>query len=52
MEKNMDNENDELQWEIYCKNVYSKDVFGKLMYFETEFFCESCKESKSEMCFM
>ena len=36
--KNMDGENDEVQWEIYCKNVQSKVVFGKLMYFETEFF--------------
>ena len=31
-------ENDEFQWEIYWKNVQSKEVFGKLMYFETEFF--------------
>ena len=36
--KNMDGENDEFQWEIYCKNVQSKEAFGKLMYFETEFF--------------
>ena len=36
--KNMDGENDEFYWEIYCKNVQSKEVFGKLMYFETEFF--------------
>ena len=36
--KNLDGENDEFCWEIYCKNVQSKDVYGKLMYFETEFF--------------
>ena len=36
--KSMDGENDEFQWEIYCKNVQSKEVFGKLMYFETKFF--------------
>ena len=34
----MDGENDEFQWEIYCRNVQSKEAFGKLMYFETEFF--------------
>ena len=34
----MDGENDEFLWEIYCKNIQSKEVFGKLMYFETEFF--------------
>ena len=34
----MDGEKDEFQWEKYCKNVYSKEVFGKLIYFETEFF--------------
>ena len=37
-QKNMDGENDEFQWKIYCKNVQSKEVFGKLIYFETEFF--------------
>ena len=36
--KNMYGENDEFQWEIYCKSVQSEEVFGKLMYFETEFF--------------
>ena len=34
----MDGEKDEFQWEIYCKNVQSIEVFGKLIYFETEFF--------------
>ena len=33
----MDGENDEFLWEIYSKNIQSKEVFGKLMYFETEF---------------
>ena len=33
----MDGENDEFLWEIYCKNIQSKEVFGKLMYCETEF---------------
>ena len=27
--KNMDGEKDEFQWDIYCKNVQSKEVFGK-----------------------
>ena len=31
----MDGEIDEFLWEIYCKNIQSKEVFGKLMYFET-----------------
>ena len=30
----MDGENDEFQWKIYCKNVQSKEVFGKLIYFD------------------
>ena len=39
----MDRENDEFQWEIYCKNFQSKEVFGKLIYFETEVFVRVVK---------
>ena len=47
-QKNMFVVNDEFQWEIYCKNVQSKKVFGKLMYFETEFFVRVLRDENQE----
>ena len=46
--KNVDGENDEFQWEIYCKNVKSKEVFGKLTYFETKFFVRVVRNQNQE----
>ena len=39
----MGGENDEFQWEIYWKNVQSKEAFGELMYLETEIFVRVVK---------
>ena len=47
-QKNMFVVNDEFQWEIYCKNVQSKKVFGNLMYFETEFFVRVVRDENQE----
>ena len=46
--KTMDGENDEFQREIYCKNDQSKEVFRKLMYFETEFFVRVVRDENQE----
>ena len=46
--KNMGGENDEFQWEIYCKNVQSKEAFGELMYLETEIFVRVVKSQNQE----